>query len=226
MPGQRVEKSLDATRTSARAACHANNFSETHHLSWGKRCQPELTPRNSSGGRTRNDLWTVPPENDGAGLRAGKTELFLRTPADERYPVFSPDGRWLAYTSNESGSFQVYVRAFPDKGGKWQISSEGGVYPMWSGTGHDLFFESLDSRIMVASYTVQGDSFLADKPRLWLDQPLANMVDNSKNFDLAADGKRIAAIVPAEGLAAQLAQRHAIFLENFFDELRRKAPLK
>ena len=71
----------------------------------------------------------MPLESDSAGLRAGKPEVFLQTPADERAPSFSPDGRWLAYASNESGTFQVYVRAFPDKGGKWQISNSGGTLP-------------------------------------------------------------------------------------------------
>src|SRR5262249_19207776 len=66
-------------------------------------------------------LWTVPIEVDGASMRAGQPEAFLQTSSDERHPSFSPDGRWLAYSSSESGSFQVYVRAFPDKGGKWQI---------------------------------------------------------------------------------------------------------
>src|SRR5579864_5894598 len=67
---------------------------------------------------------------------------FLQTPADERTPAFSPDGRWMAYVSDESGTYQVYVRAFRDKGGKWQISDSGGMYPMWSRTGHELFFEA------------------------------------------------------------------------------------
>ncbi|MGD1094767.1 MAG: hypothetical protein ABSB35_22595 [Bryobacteraceae bacterium] len=110
---------------------------------------------------TSNDLWTVPLESDGAGLRAGKPEVFLQTPADERYPSFSPDGRWLAYASTESGEFQVYVRAFPDKGGKWQISNSGGLYPMWSRNGHELFFETLNSQIMVAAYTAKGDGGIA-----------------------------------------------------------------
>ena len=82
-----------------------------------------------TGSKTLNDLWTVPLESDSAGLRAGKPEVFLQTPANERYPSFSPDGRWMAYASDESGTFQVYVRAFPDKGGKWQISNSGGTYP-------------------------------------------------------------------------------------------------
>ena len=60
--------------------------------------------------------WTVPLDGNGTGLRAGKPEAFLQTPADERHPAFSPDGRWLAYASDESGTFQTYVRAFPDAG--------------------------------------------------------------------------------------------------------------
>jgi serine/threonine-protein kinase len=178
------------------------------------------------GTETLYDLWTVPLENDGAGLRAGKPEVLLQTSSDERYPVFSPDGRWLAYVSNESGNYQVYVRAFPDTGAKWQISSDGGGYPMWSRSGRELFFESLDNRIMVAGYTVQGNSFMRDKPRLWSEKTLANLVNTSKNVDLAPDGKRIVAVMPAEGPEAQQSQHHVVFLENFFDELRRRAPVE
>jgi hypothetical protein len=124
---------------------------------------------------TGYDLWTVPLESDGTGLRAGKPEIFLQTQFDERWPSFSPDGRWLAYGSNESGAYQVYVRAFPDKGGKWQVSGSGGVYPRFARNGRELFFRTEDSQIMVTSYTVKGDSFVADKPRLWTEGRLANL---------------------------------------------------
>jgi serine/threonine-protein kinase len=173
---------------------------------------------------TSYDLWTVPLENDGAGLRAGKPEVLLQTTADERYPSFSPDGKWLAYAATESGSLQVYVRAFPDTGGKWQISIDGGSHPMWSRNGRDLFFESMDNRIMVAGYTVQGDVFFPAKARLWSEKALANTV--SRNVDLAPDGKRFVALMPTEGLETQPSQHHVVFLENFFDELRRRAPVK
>jgi serine/threonine-protein kinase len=174
------------------------------------------------GSGTLWDLWTVPLEIDGAVFRAGKPEVFLQTQANERQPTFSPDGRWMAYASDESGTSQIYVRAFPDKGGKWQISDSDGAYPMWSRNGHELFFETLDNRIMVATYTVKSDSFSADKARLWSVSRLAGAVNVAANVDLAPDGKRIVALMPSR--EEQEAPNHVVFLLNFFDELRRRVP--
>jgi eukaryotic-like serine/threonine-protein kinase len=160
--------------------------------------------------------------SDGASLRAGKPEVFLQTQFNERQPSFSPDGRWLAYSSDESGTYQVYVRAFPDRGGKWQISNDGGLYPTWSRNGRELFFRTEDNRIMVAAYTGKGDSFVPDKPRVWSEKRIGDTGFNGLNYDVAPDGKRIAALMPVERSEQQ--QSHVIFLENFFDELRRRVP--
>jgi serine/threonine-protein kinase len=169
------------------------------------------------------DVWTVPVESENANLRAGKPEMFSGTGFDDRQPMFSPDERWIAYASSESGTYQVYVRAFPDKGGKWQVSNSGGSYPVWSRSGHELFFRNLENRIMVAAYEVKGESFTADKPRLWSEKQLADFgIVGTATYDLAPDGKRIAAIMPADTVADQQAQSHVIFLENFFDEVRRR----
>ena len=173
--------------------------------------------------QTSISIWTLALENDGNGLRAGKPELFSQTRFDEMDPSFSPDGRWLAYASNESGTFQVYVRSFPGKEGKWQISNNGGLIPEWAHNGHELFFRTPDNQIMTASYTVRGDSFVADKPRAWSEKRIAN-VGALPNYGLAPDGKRIAVLMPAETPQGQQAQNHVIFLENFFDELRRRVP--
>ncbi|MGA2215915.1 MAG: protein kinase [Bryobacteraceae bacterium] len=171
------------------------------------------------------DLWTVPLESDGGGLRAGKPEVFLQTPFDERYPVFSPDGRWLAYSSNESGSFQVYVRAFPDQGRRWQISNDGGLTPTWSRDGRELLFRTEDNRIMVANLTAKGDSFAADGPKAWSEQRIADVSPGVPSYDLAPDGKRIVALMPADAPESPQALSHVVFLENFFDELRRRVPV-
>ena len=78
--------------------------------------------------------------------------------------------------------------------------------------------------IMVAGYAVKGDSFVADKPRLWSERQIGGAVGN-KNVDLAPDGKRIVALMPVETAEAQKAQNQVTFLMNFFDELRRKVPV-
>ena len=87
-------------------------------------------------------------------------------------PVFSPDGR-CAYRTNNSGRSEIEVRAFPPpasgQGGKWQLSNGGGQEPVWSRTSHELFYMA-GGQIMAVSYTVKGDSFEADKPRVWADK--------------------------------------------------------
>jgi serine/threonine-protein kinase len=174
---------------------------------------------------TGYDIWTVPIDSDGAGLRAGNPQPFLQTSSDEQHPSFSPDGKWLAYISNDSGTYQVYVRAFPDNGGHWPVSIDGGAQPMWSRTSRELFFRSGDNQIMVAGYTVNGNSFAANKPRVWSEKRTASFGIITPSADLAPDGKHIAAVMSSELPEDQRAQSHVIFLENFFDELRRRAPV-
>jgi len=173
------------------------------------------------------ELWTVPVEHAGEKLKAGKPELFQYTSFGNRGATFSADGHWLAYSSNESGSSQVYVRAFPDKGGQWQVSSAGGTSPIFSRDGKSLFFfDVADGRIMVASYSVKGDSFVGEKPRVWSGQSVALALSGAvgAQYDVAPDGKRIAVASYAGG-ESQPDAGHVIFLENFVDELQRKAPL-
>lgn len=179
------------------------------------------------GGQKGFDLWTMPVERQGEKLKAGPPELFQHTSFGERGASFSPDGRWLAYSSNESGSSQVYVRAFPDKGGHWQVSGDGGTSPIFSRNGKEMFFFDVpDDRIMVVSYTVKGDSFVVEKPRVWAGQSVALTMGGAvgAQYDVAPGGKRIAVGVYAGGSTQQDAG-HVIFLENFIDELQRKVPL-
>ena len=177
----------------------------------------ELNPK------TGADLWTIPLDlSDPDHPKPGKPEPFLQTSGQEFMAKFSPDGRWIAYYSDESGRNEVYVRPFPGPGGKWQISSGGGNLPIWSSTARQLFYQTLDAYIMVADYTVEGDSFIAEKPRLWSDTPIRNLA--IVNSDLAADGKRFAVFPLSEPNAEDKGAPHVTFLLNFFDELRRSVP--
>jgi serine/threonine-protein kinase len=164
-------------------------------------------------------VWTLPLEIVDGWPRAGKPEVFLKNSFNNGSPKFSPDGRWIAYSSNESGDSQIYVRAYPDRGAKWQISSKGGARPIWSRNGRELFFTSGDGRINVVSYAVKGDSLLADQPKVWSEW---RSTDASSTFDLTPDGKRIFALVPANAADAQQDQHHLVLLLNFADELQRK----
>ncbi len=89
--------------------------------------------------------------DDVAGWKPGEPQPFLSTHFDEAYPTFSPDGRWIAYTSNETGHYEVLVQPFPGPGPRVPISSGGGNTPHWSSTRNELLFRATDNRMMVAS---------------------------------------------------------------------------
>ncbi len=165
---------------------------------------------------TKADIWTLTlekPESDNPKVK--NPEPFLATPFDERAPMISPDGRWIAYESDESGRNEVYVRSFPGPGGKWQISTAGGDRPVWSKKDPALFYRT-GAGMMAASYTGSGMAFVAEKPRLW-----ATNKDLGSYFDLAPEGKRFAILQPVK---AEGGAEHVVLLQNFFDELRRSVP--
>jgi serine/threonine-protein kinase len=178
----------------------------------------ELT---SNGGA---EIRTVPVDSSSGQMRASESEFFVKTSTGESFPAFSPDGRWLAYADAQAGRYDVYVRAFPDKGTQVQISNAGGTMPVWSRDGHELFYRTEDQRIMVANYTVKGESFVADKPRVWFGKQLAN-VGLAVNLDLAPDGKRFVVLMSAESLEPLEPQNHVTLVWNFFDEIRRRVPI-
>jgi serine/threonine-protein kinase len=181
-----------------------------------------LAYRQKSSG-SESDLWILPLDiTDPDHPKAGNPEPFLRAPGDNIIPRFSPDGRWIAYQSNESGSNEVYVRPFPALSAiKWQISAGGGGFPVWSKNGHELFYES-DRGIMAVDYTVESDKFLPGKPRIWSDKQF--FFAGSSNLDLAPDGKRFAVLAMPEATGGDKGSVHVIVLLNFFDELKRRIP--
>ena len=175
----------------------------------------ETTP--GSAGEIR----TVAVEDQAGQLRAGEPQVFLKAAVAQTFPAFSPDGRWMAYANAVNEGYEVYVRAVPDNGSLVQISNSGGVLPKWSRNGHELFYRTEDQRIMVVNYAVKGASFVPEKPRIWFPKPLANTGLGS-NFDVAPDGKRILAIMPAQTSEPRDTQSHVTLVMNFFDEVRRR----
>jgi len=179
----------------------------------------EVTPNNA------NDLMILPIEGaESAGWTPGKPSVFLNAPYTESSAMFSPDGRWIAYISNESGRNEIFVRPFPGPGGKWQISTAGGDDPTWSRVRHELLFASAtDARIMSAQYSAEGESFRADKPAVWSPvQFIARPRAPSRDIDLHPDGQRFA--VAAASADGNTKQDKVVFVFNYFDELRRLAP--
>jgi Tol biopolymer transport system component len=101
--------------------------------------------------RTGFDLWVLPMSGE------KKPFPFLKTPFEEREGQFSPDGKWIAYQSNESGRFEIYVQPFPGPGGKFQISTNGGAQPRWNKNSKEIFYVSLDSKMMATPVNLSPD---------------------------------------------------------------------
>jgi serine/threonine protein kinase/Tol biopolymer transport system component len=155
-------------------------------------------------------------------LRMGdrKAQPFLRTPFDETSPQFSPDGRWLAYISNESGRYQVYVQPYPGPGGKWQISTEGGTEPVWNPNGRELFYRSGD-KMMAVDITTQP-SFTTGKTRVLFEGHYQLAPVTFPNYDVSPDGQRFLMLKPSESVEAAPTQINVVL--NWFEELKRRVP--
>jgi serine/threonine-protein kinase len=170
-------------------------------------------------------LMVLPMSGDAvSGWKAGEPRPLLSTSFDEANPMFSPDGRWIAYTSKETGHSEVFVHSFPGAGPTVLISAGGGDDAHWSRAQNELLFRGADNRIMVASYRVAGNSFRADKPRLWSPRPLPKGIMRPLQqapFDVFPDGNRIALFVPPEAAPGQ--RDKVVLVFDFLNELRRSA---
>ena len=154
------------------------------HLSW-----PSSWTRDGShivgtvrSARTGEDIWLFPVEGPGepSALRA--------TEAEEAHARVSPDGRWLAYASNESAAFEVYVQSFPVSGRAQRISTSGGMEPRWCRDGKELFYRSGDGRLMAVPVTV-GPTFQAGTPVALFQAPVSP-ADTETSYDVSADCQR------------------------------------
>jgi Tol biopolymer transport system component len=170
-------------------------------MSWSQNGTVAFHERKPNGER---DIWVVSPGGDAAP--------FLMTPFDEWSPRFSPDGRWLAYVSNESGRDEVYVQPFPGPGGKWLISIDGGVDPVWSKDGRELFYRQGEEMMVVA--VGRTSDFSSDRPRRLFESHF-DAGDNSPNYDVSPDGKWF--LMPRSERGSMPGEVHLVL--NWFSEI-------
>jgi serine/threonine-protein kinase len=174
---------------------------------------------------TGTDVMRLPIDiRDPDNPRPGTPEPVLKTIAYESAPAVSPDGKWLAYTSTESGHNEVYVQAFPQSSGKWQVSAGDGTFPRWSPAGRQLYFQASDGRMMVVDFEVNDGRFVSGKPRQWTAAKLSEVRRWIRDYDIASDGKRLVALPGRDDSEASRGSVHVNFVFNFFEEVKRRIP--
>lgn len=150
-------------------------------------------------------------EDPGRNIKAlpfdgrGKPILVAGTKFEEVHGRFSPDGKWIAYASDESGQWEVYVQPFPPDGRKWVISKNGGAQPQWSRDGRELFYLSLDRRLQAVRVSLDSE-FRVSTPTVLFDTGItSSLVVGVRNFYVpAADGQRFLFTLPVKQKAPEL----------------------
>jgi len=145
---------------------------------------------------------------------------FIHTSATEWGAKLSPDGRWMAYISNESGQWEVYIQPFPGPGNRRQISSGGGTEIVWARSGRELFYRS-GQRMMAVPFTA-SPTFSIGNPELLFEGPYLVGSPGAHNYDVAPDGQRFLMIEASEPKGSL--QIH--ILTNWFDDVKARVPTK
>ena len=154
-------------------------------------------------------------------LQDRKAETIIGTPASDVAPRFSPDRRWLAYVSDESGRPEVYVQSFPGPGGRWLISSDGGTEPVWNRNGRELFYR-IGRRFMAVPID-PAQNFSAGNPTVLFegDYVASNFPLTSPGYDVSPDGQRFLVVKEIEP-AATATEINVVV--NWTEELKRRVP--
>jgi serine/threonine-protein kinase len=158
------------------------------------------------------DIWMLPLDGD------RKPRTLLHGPATEDWPTLSPDGRWLAYISSESGREEVYVVPFPGLDGKWQISTGGGVEPVWSRDGKEIFYRNGDKLMAVSVQT--RPAFSPGARRLLIPTTAEPGAISRPNFDVAPNGQQFLMVQ-----SPQTGQTQFNVVLNWTEELKQRVPL-
>jgi serine/threonine-protein kinase len=159
------------------------------------------------------DIWVLPMEGE------REARPFLSSPFNEFHPALSPDGRWLAYVSNESGRDEIYVTSFPQPGGRLQISTEGGTQPAWAPSGAELFYRN--GRKMMAVDIATEPELTPANPRLLFEGRYHQASSYGRNYDITPDGQLFIMVKPAAPETAPT-QLHVVL--NWSEELKRLVP--
>jgi serine/threonine-protein kinase len=168
----------------------------------------------SSG--SRGDLLMV-TIGDPTGVKT-----LVRTQANERLGVISPDGRWLAYESDSSGQPEIYARPFPSVGaGQWLVSSGGGRRPLWAPNGRELFYENPTGAIMAVPVDASGPSWRSGNPVRLIDRAYVSLGGGVRNFDISPDGRRFLTVKSAAAFPPQI-----VVVQNWMEELKRLVPAR
>ncbi|MEO8191873.1 MAG: hypothetical protein ABI682_16195, partial [Acidobacteriota bacterium] len=136
------------------------------------------------------DLWVLPTFGD------RKPIPLLQTPFAETNAVFSPDGRWVAFQSNESGRPEIYVQAFPTAAGKWQISTQGGVEPFWSGDGRQITYGDPTSHLVAVDVAGRAETIEAGIPRPLFQTRVQTGFPVRSHYVPTPDGERFLFLAP------------------------------
>jgi serine/threonine-protein kinase len=179
-----------------------------------------------AGGDENDDISFVSLQGEGRGQgSAREVRPLLHAAFGERFPELSPDGRWLAYVSDESGQEEVYVRPFPAAdSGRWQISTGGGTEPLWARNGRELFYRN--GAALLAVSVRAGSSFAAGNPEVVFQGQYVGRPIGGRAYDVSPDGRRFLMLkegVSPAAASAAVTPRVVVVL-NWFEELKRRVP--